>query len=62
MVFKLWVGLHGAFNTITGGEGEIFFMHLMYLSKVVFSSAEEGIKKEDASNTFVSAEFSRSFV
>jgi hypothetical protein len=39
-----------------------FFMRLMYLSEVVFSGAEKGIKKEDASNTFVSAEFSRSFV
>ena len=40
----------------------IFFMRLMYLIAVVASHAEEGINEEDASNTFVSVKFSRSFV
>ena len=40
----------------------IFFTGLMYLKVVVFSRAEEGIKAEDASYTFVSVKFSRSFV
>ena len=40
----------------------IFFMRLMYLREVVASHAEEGINEEDASNTFVSVKFSRSFV
>jgi hypothetical protein len=37
-------------------------MCLMYLKEVVFSYAEEGLNEEDASTTFVSAKFSRSFV
>ena len=37
-------------------------MRLIYLKEVVFSYAEVGLNEEDASNTFVSAKFSRSFV
>ena len=40
----------------------IFSMRLMYLKEVVFSYAEECLNEEDASNAFVSAKFSRSFV
>ena len=41
----------------------IFFMRLMYLREVDSAShAEEGINEQDASNTFVSVKFSRSFV
>lgn len=40
----------------------IFLMRLIYLMEVVFSGLEEWIKVEDASDTFVSVEFSRSFV
>jgi hypothetical protein len=40
----------------------IFSMRLMYLQEVVSSYAVEGLNEEDASNTFVSAKFSRSFV
>jgi len=43
-------------------KSRIFFMRLMYLGEVVASYAEEGINEEDASNTFVSVKFSRSFV
>jgi hypothetical protein len=48
-----------AFVTTKSG---IFFMHLMYLKEVVDSYVEKGINEEDASNTFVSVKFSRSFV
>ena len=43
-------------------KSRIFFMRLMYLGEVFASHAEEGINEEDASNTFVSVKFSRSFV
>jgi hypothetical protein len=40
----------------------IFFARLISLKEVDLSSLEDGIKVGDASNTFVSVEFSRSFV
>jgi len=43
-------------------KSKIFFRRLMYLIAVVSSHAEDGINEEDASNTFVSVKFSRSFV
>jgi hypothetical protein len=43
-------------------KSRLFFMRLMYLKAVIGSHVKEGINEQDASNTFVSVKFSRSFV
>ena len=49
-------------KSLVATKSGIFFMRLVYLKEGVSSYAEEVLNEEDASNTFVSAEFSRSFV